>query len=129
MPTRSRAVAVATALVCLFVCGCGASVGKVKGKLTENGQPLSFAPGAQASVVFTLLGADGQPDKLHAYTMMLEPDGSFELRASGGELPPGNYKVTLDVAGKDNAKFKRFSAKREVKAGDNAIDLDLAKPN
>ncbi len=127
MPTRPRAVAVATALVCLFACGCGAGVGRVKGRLTDNGQPLAFAPGAQASVVFTLLGPGGQPDVAHTYTMMLEPDGRFELRASGGELPPGTYKVTLDVAGKEKAKFQRFSAKQEVKAGDNTVELDLAK--
>lgn len=129
--TRPRVVVAAVALAALFsLTGCGGGdVGRVKGRLTDNGQPVTFAPNAQAAVVFQMIGPDGQPDVTKTYSMMLAPDGSFELLASAGELPPGTYQVKLDIAGKDAAKFKKFSTKREVKPGENVIELDLAKPN
>ncbi|MGL4420408.1 MAG: hypothetical protein ACRCZF_07070 [Gemmataceae bacterium] len=97
--------------------------------MTENGQPVSFAPNAQAAVMFELVGPDGKVVRNKIYSMMLDAEGRFELFASGAVLPPGLYQVKLDVAGKDAAKFKKFSARREVKAGANTFELDLAKPN
>jgi hypothetical protein len=125
--TRRRVATLA--LAALLAAGCGGNpVGHVKGRLTNNGQPVSFPPNAQAAVEFHRLGTDGKPDLTKVYSMMIETDGTFELLASERELPPGEYVVKLDVAGKDNARYKRFTARRQVKAGDNLIDLDLAKP-
>lgn len=128
--TRHRVAVAAVALALLTLTGCGGGdVGRVKGRLTDNGQPVTFATGAQAAVVFQLLTPGGTPDLTKTYTMMLTPEGTFELIASAGELPPGTYQVKLDVAGKEGARFKKFSTKREVKAGENVIELDLARPN
>lgn len=128
--SRARVAVAAVALVALLATGCGGGgMGRVKGRLTDNGKPVTFPSGAQAAVVFEMIDPDGKPDRSKMYTMMLDPDGGFELLASGGELPAGTYKVKLDVAGKDSSHFKRFTTQREVVPGDNVIELDLAKPN
>jgi hypothetical protein len=79
--------------------------------------------------VFRGLGADDKPDPNRTYTAMLNPDGSFELVASGGELPAGVYQVTVDIAGKVGEKYKAFATRRELKPGANDLTLDLARPN
>ena len=118
----------AVALLALVAGGCGSGMAKVKGHVLENGQPKSFA-GIQAGVMLTLLGPDGKPDPNKSFTAVLGADGSFEVVASGGELPPGMYLVTLNIPGKGGEKYRAFSARQELKSGTNDLTIDLAKPS
>lgn len=127
-------VALAAAAALLAGCG-GAGMGKIKGKVLENGQPVTVT--GQASLVFTPIGADGKIGN-KAYAAGLNPDGTFELVASGGEVAAGLYNVTLEVAGgkgaegapaglaKHRAAFR--DVKREIKPGENDLTIDLTKP-
>jgi hypothetical protein len=116
-------------LLALAMAGCGSSPGRVKGKLLDNGQPKTF-PVSTYAVMFTLMGPNGEPDLNKSYTAVVEADGSFEVHASGGTLPPGTYQVTIQSPGKKGAALKATppSARREIKSGDNNITLDIAHP-
>jgi hypothetical protein len=130
-----KRVAAVVALLVLAGCG-GGGPAKIKGRVLENGQPVSV-PG-QASLVFAPAGPDGKAgDK--AYAAGLNPDGTFELVASGGEVPPGDYVVSFEVSGgkgtgdaptglaKYRASFK--NVKQTLAPGMNDLTLDLTKPN
>ena len=124
------------AILGLVLIGCGDGQGKIKGRLLENGQPVPV-PG-QAALMFWLIGADGSPDPNRAYAAHLHSDGSFELIASAGKVPPGTYLVSLNVNGPESregiGKFKKaFSdtnspLRREIKAGKNDLVIDFANP-
>lgn len=121
------------ALAGLAAGGCGGSnMARVKGRLVMNDQPMSFPPTA-AAVVFTPLSGEGKPDPSKSYTAVVNEDGSFELLASGGELPSGRYQISIQATGKLGAQLKKFAeptspVRRELKPGGNELVLDLAKP-
>ena len=127
-------VSFATAFV-VTVSGCGTDPARIKGRLLDNGMPLAVAAsGAPQSVVFIPLGPDGS-DLGRMYSATLGPDGTFELVAAGGSVPPGKYRVSLDIAlpGKAGERFKRFAGtgspiRTELKPGSNDLVIDLAKP-
>ena len=129
-----RHVLLLVALVALAAGGCGGDAkAKVKGRLLSNGQPMKF-PATQVAVGFSPVGADGKPDPARSYTTPVNEDGSFELVASGGELPPGNYQVSIQASGKLAAQMKPYAGtsslvRRELKAGPNEITVDVAKPD
>lgn len=128
-----RQLILSTSFLLVLLVGCGGGTARVKGQILENGQPKAF-PGMQASVAFTPVGADGKLETSKSYSAMLNSDGKFEVIASGGELPPGNYAVSIQAVGKANEQFKGFGAtdspiRREVKPGQNDFQIDLAKPN
>ena len=128
-----RGLPVVIALGLFLLAGCGASPARVKGQVVANGQPVSFT-GLQAAVVFAPVGPDGKPDTGRSQTAVLNPDGSFELLASGGELPAGTYMVGIQVVGKAGEKFKAVGPtnspiRRELKSGPNDLTIDVARPN
>ncbi len=132
---RRAFVVLAFALVALAASGCGGpGKAKVKGQLVSGGQPMSF-PATQVGVVFTPVGADGKPDPTKAYTAVVNEDGTFELVASGGELPSGNYQVSiLATGGKLATQMKPYAGasspiRRELKPGPNEITIDVTKPD
>jgi hypothetical protein len=125
-----------SAAVALLLAGCGGGgMAKIKGRVLENGQPV-VVPG-QASLVFSPARPDGKAgDK--AYAATLSGDGTFELVASGGELPPGDYVVSFEAVGgpatgtgpSGLAKYRDTfkDVKQRLKPGDNDLTFDLAKP-
>jgi hypothetical protein len=122
------------ALAGLLAGGCGGSAkAKVKGRLVSNGQPMTF-PASQAAVSLAPIGADGKPDTAKSFTIAVKEDGTFELVASGGELPTGNYQVAIQAMGKLGQQLKGFASpnspvRRELKSGANDITIDVAKPD
>ena len=113
-----------------FVCsGCSESKARVKGKVVENAQPMSFGAN-QAALELTPIGASGEADPNKMYTAVVNADGSFEVVVSGGELPLGKYQVAFRAFGKLTEKYKSVPPfQRELKAGLNELILDLAKPD
>lgn len=113
-----------------LLAGCGPDQARITGRVVENGQPVEVQ--GQAALVF-YPDAGGKPGD-RAYPAGLNPDGTFELVASGGSLPPGVYLVSLEVNGpKTNAGIGRFKdqyklARWELKPGQNDLTIDLAKP-
>jgi len=127
-----RRVLPAAVLAALFaVAGCGGGMAKVKGKLVENGEPKAFAP-FSASVQFAKIGDDGKPDETKMYSAIVNADGTFELVASGGQLPAGMYQVVIEMPVKPGQR-QPFAAhvspiRRDLKSGQNDLTIDLAKP-
>ncbi|MDB5307667.1 MAG: hypothetical protein JWO38_1869 [Gemmataceae bacterium] len=106
-------------------------MGRVKGQLVENGQPKAF-PAYQAFVQLTPVGAEGHLDVARSFTAVVNEDGSFEVIASGGELPAGMYQVAVQARGKLGVQLKAFAppqspVRREIKPGSNLLTIDLAK--
>jgi len=127
-----RALLLPTVLVALAACGCGGGMAKVKGQLVENGNPMTFPP-TQVAIELALIGEDGKPDASKAYTAVVNPDGSFEVVASSGEVKPGTYQVGIHASGKLGSRLKAFapptsSIRREIKPGANTLTIDLARP-
>src|SRR4051794_31426964 len=104
---RRRALFAAGLLGALLLCGCGGGKAKVKGRLVENGQAQKFAP-QQAHLEFIPLDADDKPQQGKSFTAGVNEDGSFEVLASGGELPPGKYQVTITARGDLAKKYQKF---------------------
>jgi hypothetical protein len=127
----TRRALMALALLALAA-GCGSGKARVKGRLVENGQPQKFGA-TQVALEFVPLGADGKPEQGKSYTAVVNEDGTFEVVASGGELPPGTYQVAVTAMGTLRTKYRAFAAptsaiRREIKAGKNDLTIDLAKP-
>jgi len=123
-------------VVALLLAGCGGGgPAKIKGRVLENGQPVSVA--GQASLVFSPAGPDGKAGP-KAYAAGLNPDGTFELVASGGEVAPGEYVVSFEVSGGKGfgaaptglAKYRDTfkNVKQTLASGVNDLTFDLAKP-
>ena len=76
----------------------------------------------------SMIGANGEPDNMKSFTAVVDTDGTFEVLASGGQVPPGAYRVSVQgpFTKKPTAKV---AVKREIVIGDNDITIDLAKPN
>lgn len=128
-----RLMTLALALVALAATGCAAPPAKVKGRLVSNGEPLSVS--GQVGITLTLLDAAGKAT-LTSYTSVVNPDGTFDVVVSGGELPPGLYQVSLVAVGKAAGQFKsnpdivgdKSPVRRELKPGPNEVTIDVAKP-
>ena len=121
----------------LLLAGCGGGgPAKIKGRVLENGQPVTVA--GQASLVFSPVGPDGKAGA-KAYAAGLNPDGTFELVASGGEVPPGDYVVSFEFSGGKGtgaaptglAKYREMfkNVKQTLSPGVNDLTFDLARPN
>ena len=102
------------------------------GRIVENGQAQKFAPN-QAHLEFIPLDADDKPQPGKSFTAGVNEDGSFEVLASGGELPPGKYQVAITARGNLATKYERFAPpnsplRHEVKAGANDFTFDETIP-
>lgn len=121
------------ALAGLAAGGCGGpKLAKVKGKLVTNDQPMTF-PLASVGVVLTPLSAEGAPDPSKAFTAVVNEDGTFEVFASGGQLPPGTYQISIQAQGKLKEQLKKFGegvspVRRDLQPGPNELVIDFAKP-
>ncbi len=128
-----RRALLVVALVGLAAGGCGGpKLAKVKGRLVTNDQPMEFPPTA-AAVVFTPLNDGGTPDPSKSFTAVVNEDGSFEVLASGGQLPVGKYQISIQAMGKLKEQLKKFGegvspVRRDLQPGPNELVIDFAKP-
>ena len=133
---RSDAVAWASLILALFLAGCGSDGperGRVKGKVTLNGQPLE-----NADVEF-------QPDEGSPSYGMTDDRGRYRLMYTrdkeGAMIGEHTVRITTsttdtDVRGNEVAVPQRVPPKynaqseliREVKPGKNTWDFELTDP-
>lgn len=118
----SLGLAAAVGLASLTGCGGKARSpqGKVTGTIKYKGQPVNAA-GLQ---LFSTTNSTGSPDMLLPVTQ----EGTF-----GGEIPPGTYKVVVEVAtgkspmhfppGMDKAKLAEAKAKAEAETKPATIPI------
>jgi hypothetical protein len=134
---RSAGVWLAVAPILLSLGGCGEdapeNVGRVSGKVTLDGQPLpgalvTFSP-VKSGGAAALGKSDGEGQYSLYYTSGIEGAEIGENRVSVSTFNEGDpdddpprAKVLEKVPLKYNARTELV---REVKAGDNTIDLDL----
>lgn len=98
---------------------------KVQGRIIENGQPKTVPP-ATVVVMFTPIPKDGEKPAGQSFACPVNEDGSFVVFASGGQLPPGEYDVLVEMRAAGNGAKMGF--RRELKPGSNDVTLDIAKP-
>jgi hypothetical protein len=126
-----RSILLGFCLASLVLSGCGGNpMAKVKGTILENGKPKSFPPTSH-SVEIAPVDASGQVDHAKAFSAVVNGDGSFEVVASGGQLPVGTYQFSIRGPGSGKKGIKvgpAPGAKRDLQPGDIAITLDIAKP-
>ncbi|HTN76823.1 MAG TPA: hypothetical protein VL096_16305 [Pirellulaceae bacterium] len=85
---RCLAMGIVAMLVIGSLSGCGAPVGKVQGKVTRNGAPLT-----EGAVIFQ------NADVSISVSANLQPDGSYVVETANRKgLPPGDYKVAVMVS-------------------------------
>ena len=133
---RSDVVAWASLILALFLTGCGSDGperGRVKGKITLNGEPLE-----DADVEF-------QPDEGSPSYGMTDDRGRYDLMYTrdkrGAMIGEHTVRITTsttdtDVRGNDVAVPQRVPPKynaqseliREVKPGTNNYDFELTNP-
>jgi hypothetical protein len=122
------------AILALAAGGCGDKNAQLRGQLRESGQPLNLA-GDQTALSFHRL-VDGKTDPNGIYPAAVASDGSFEMHASGGSLPPGRYRVLLESWGapkggpmtdRFGGRFSKDKSKLEydIVAGQNDLTIDL----
>src|SRR3954471_12435245 len=93
------------AMAVVLAGGCGPSVAKVKGRLVDNGAPMTFPP-TTVAIELSPIGADGKAEGNTVYSAVVQEDGGFEVVASGGTLPPGTYRVGIIATGKSMERLK-----------------------
>jgi hypothetical protein len=134
--------ATCAAVALLSLVGCSAKSTDalpVRGKLTNNGEPLQVKGReiglGYIELHFYRINDDGSIDKDPADAAVDEA-GEFTIRGRDGQgLPPGKYKVTvrqLDPA-PDNDKLQgRFNLQKSPivrQVTGEEISIDLARPN
>lgn len=113
------------AILGLAIPGCGGGMAKAKGRILENGQP-KMCPPFSSSITFTPVATGGdETAKGPTFTSPINADGTFEVLVSGGQLPPGDYDISVRFGA---AKGGPVSFRRELVSGLNDLTLDLAKP-
>jgi hypothetical protein len=115
---------VLAAALALAVAGCsrrfpGPTVGAFTGRVTYNGQPVSFPEGEKASLkVFH--------EKGQSFGIPLKPDGSFRV----GWMPVGKYSVLLNRDPKDGRGAPvRYNVPDglTIKEGQTEYSIELGK--
>jgi hypothetical protein len=131
----SKRLPLLVVLICGLVAGCGGpGMARVKGQLIDGGSPVTLSgERGEVVIVFNLLDGEGKPVPFKMYSTLVNADGTFEIYASGGELPPGTYQIGLAAEKSKNPKFKPFALpKSEARItfvpGANDIQVDLSKP-
>jgi hypothetical protein len=110
-------------------CGSGGAI-RVKGTVTNNGQPLSVSDKGMVQVIFI----PDDPEKAgDTYPANVNPDGTFEVPGKEGKgIPPGKYRVAVrqldPYPTKDKLKDK-FSPEKTPIVRDVAsreVNIDIA---
>jgi hypothetical protein len=120
------------ALAAALVGGCEGGQARVKGRLLQGGEPMSF-PLTAVAVELSPVDENGKVDGNQVYSAVVQVDGSFTVTASKGEVPPGTYAVSIQATGQLKAQLKSFApgtsaVRRDLEPGTNDLTIDLSKP-
>jgi hypothetical protein len=118
----------------LLSAGCGSNMLKIKGRIVKGGQPYVTAPDEGLRILFVPT-VPPSPDRYDSFVAMYNrQDGSFQVVGKDGNgLPPGTYKVALELIKKKNDQFRgAYSAPKspflvEVNHGTGEVVIDLDK--
>jgi hypothetical protein len=104
---RITRLSVMAVLIAITAVGCGSSSTiKVKGRLIKNGQPYIIEEKEGLRIFFT---PEGVPQGAYdTYSAQYDrTDGTFKVTGKDGEgLPPGTYKIALELRLKREDEFK-----------------------
>ncbi len=89
-------------------CGDGTKMVKVEGKVVKGAEPFTVSDGQMLNLSFSGKGPKGEA----VYAAEVNPDGSFIVNKAGGGVPPGKYKIhiNLTAGGTDPASLKKSAA-------------------
>jgi hypothetical protein len=116
----------------LLLPGCGGSLVKPTGRVVRGDAPLHTGAGEALHIAFVPLEATGTTGFDSYAAEFNGEDGTFQVKGKDGRgLPPGRYRVTLElIKGRKDAFRGRFSARNspftcEVTSGSAEVVLDL----
>jgi hypothetical protein len=123
-------------LIGLFAIGCGSGFIKAKGRVLKGGEP--FHPGEGEALRIILAPVDPPTGSTYdSYAAEFHPDdGSFQVKGKDGNgLPPGKYRVSLELLKKKEDLFKGsytgarspFTCEVTNSSSELVVDLDQAK--
>lgn len=138
-PRASVVICLMMTALALFVVGCGGESGpkrvKIKGKVSNNGEPLKVRPMVgRVQVTFYPITEAGQPPGDPQEAAVL-PTGDFTVPGTENKgILPGKYKIAIrqweEFPNKDvlQGKFDDKNSKitRDI-TGDQEIILDVSK--
>jgi hypothetical protein len=124
MPARTFAPL--ALLILTLLSGCGsARMGRVKGRVTFNGKPVS-----QAMLTFSPAAGESVKEPGKPATGISDEEGNYDLstfRNHDGALV-GKHNVTVTLDDTNPARCARFQELTlDVAPGDNKLDIDLKK--
>lgn len=116
-------------VLCLAVAsfsGCGggdAPKMKVDGKLMKGKQPLAEVDGQKVNLSF----ASRDPKDGKAYVAVVNSDGSFDVNPSGGGIPAGKYKISINVTmeGNDTKALQKQTKLNEQFGAINGAECEI----
>jgi hypothetical protein len=122
----ARYLALVALLVLTLLSGCGsARMGRVKGRVTFNGKPVS-----QAMLTFSPATGDSDKEPGKPATGISDEEGNYDLSTfrhyDGALVGKHNVSVTLDDTNPARcARFQELTL--EVAPGENKLDIELKK--
>ena len=120
----------------LLATGCGGEKKlRTQGRLLKGGQPLVLKPDQKVRITFVPILPDGKPPMDHYVATYDDAKGTFVAAGKDlGGLPPGKYRVAIEVATKKRDELKGiFDEDRspfifDIDSKTKEIEIDLEKP-
>jgi hypothetical protein len=120
-------------LIGLLAIGCGSSFIKAKGRVVKGGEPFHLGEGEALRIILAPLDAPEDSHHYDSYAAEFHPDdGTFLVKGKDGNgLPPGKYRVGLELLKKKEDQFQgRFMGRKspltcEVTTAANELVVDL----
>jgi hypothetical protein len=128
---RNRRLVLVCLLSATLSAGCGSNMVKAKGRVLKGGEPYAIAEDEGLRI---FLSPTVTPlDRSDSYLAIFHREnGTFEVVGRDGKgLPPGNYRVNLELIKKKSDQFHgKYSGKRspfsvEVTRDNKELLIDL----
>jgi hypothetical protein len=125
------AVVLVAACLCLSSLGCGSSTIQARGRILKKGEPFEPGPGEALRIILAPLDPPAG-ETYDSFAAEYQGDGTFVVKGKDGKgLPPGKYRVTLQLLKKKKDLFKgKLSGPKspftcEITDGSDEIIVDL----